>query len=64
VERVLQVHESSKDADVADRAYYASLSPAERLEIALDLIQRYRESLGEAAQRFERVCRVIELSQS
>jgi hypothetical protein len=62
VERVVRVFDNFADADDADEAYYASLSPAERLDILLDLIEYYRGSLGQAAERFERVCRVTELS--
>jgi hypothetical protein len=64
VERHAQTFDSLAAADEADRVYYAALQPAERLEILLDLILRYRESLGEAADRFERVHRVVELSRS
>jgi hypothetical protein len=38
------------------------LTPAERIDILLGIIEHYRSSLGEAAERFERVCRVTELS--
>lgn len=61
---VVAVFDSFEDADRADVEYYAALRPEERLEILFDLIARHRESLGEAAQRFERVHRVIELAQS
>ena len=64
VERVVRRFDSFEDAEQAEAEYYAGLSPTERLEILLDLIARYRESLGEAAERFERVHRIIELSQS
>lgn len=63
MERVAQIFRSFKDADRADEDYYASLSPQERLDIQLALIERYRSSLGQAAKRFERVHRVIERSQ-
>ena len=64
MERVAQVFTSFADADRADDDYYAALTPSERLDILLELIERYRSSLGQPAQRFERVYRVIELSQS
>ena len=59
---VLRVFSSFREAEEADRAFYASLSPQERLEMLLDLVARQRESMGEAAQRLERVYRVVELS--
>jgi len=62
MERVAQIFRSFKDADRADEDYYASLSPQQRLDIQLALIERYRSSLGETAKRFERVHRVIERS--
>lgn len=64
VAKVVHVYDSLAAADEAERAYYASLTPAQRLDILLDIILRYRESLGETASRFERVHRVVELSES
>jgi hypothetical protein len=64
VNKAVRVFESHADADRADREFYASLSPAERLDILLDLVATYQESVGEAAKGFERVHRIIELSQS
>lgn len=51
-------------AEKAEREYYAALTPQERLDLLLELIRRHQESLGEAAKGFERVYRVVELSQS
>jgi hypothetical protein len=56
------VFSSFEEADRADVEYYAALSPEERLSVLLDLVSRYRESLGEAAEGFERVHRVVELA--
>jgi hypothetical protein len=64
MKRELRVFRTFADADRADDAYYASLSPQERVDLLLDLIARYQESLGEAASRLERVCRVVPLAQS
>ncbi|PYS42877.1 MAG: hypothetical protein DMG14_02580 [Acidobacteria bacterium] len=55
--------DSLAEADEADHQYYASLTPEERLDILLELIDAYRSSYGEAAERFERVYRIDELSQ-
>ena len=62
--RTARVFTSFEAAEQADVEYYASLTPEECLDIQLDIIAAYRESMGEAAEGFERVCRVIELSQS
>lgn len=64
MDRNLQVFQSFEDADRAEADYYTSLRPTERVDILLDLVANYRKGLGEAAERFERVCRVVELSQS
>ena len=52
---------SLEAADQAEDEYYASLTPAERMAILLELIARTNESLGEPAQGLERVCRVTQL---
>ena len=64
MEKVLTVFRSFEEADRADDEYYASLTPQQRVDLLLDLIAAHRESLGEAGQRFERVYRVVELSES
>lgn len=61
---VLSKFTSFEDADLADELYYAKLTPQARVDILLDLIAGYRESLGEIAEGFERVYRIIKLSQS
>ena len=61
MDKVLQVFQSFEEADEADASYYAELTPQECVDILLDLVKSYRESLGEAAAGFERVCRVDEL---
>lgn len=62
MERILNVFHSFDDADRADDEYYARLSPQQRLDLLLELIERHRRSLGNAAERFERVTRVVTLS--
>jgi hypothetical protein len=61
MERVIETFEDHESADEADRRYYGSLTPQERVDLVLELMQRYRESYGEAGNRLERVCRVTEL---
>lgn len=64
MDRVIQVFRSFTDAEEADEAYYAALSPQERVDVLLDLVASYRESLGEAAEGFARIYRVVELAHS
>lgn len=56
LERVLTVS-TPQEADEADRAYYASLTPEERLDIQADLMRRYYGP----PSRLERVLTVAEL---
>ena len=62
MERVVRVYFSHEAAAAADRAADAAMLPQDRLDLALDLAARYREGLGEVADRFERVCRIVALS--
>ncbi len=62
MERVAQVFHSFEEAERADDEYYAKLSPQERLDILLELIDQHRSSLGEPEERFERVYRIAKLS--
>ncbi|MBV9493402.1 MAG: hypothetical protein JOZ54_04100 [Acidobacteria bacterium] len=64
MDRTIRLFSSFEDAERADDQFYARLTPAERLDILLELIERHRGALGEAASRFERVHRIVELSQS
>jgi hypothetical protein len=57
----IRVFGSFKESDEADRAYYWSLTPAERLDILFELIRRFSEGTGEDDQRLERVHRIVEL---
>ena len=63
MERKVRVFKSFEEAERADAEYYASLTPKERVDILLDLVENYRRSLG-AADRFERVCRITDLQES
>jgi len=51
MERVVRVFDSHAEAAAADRAFYRSLSPQERLNPLLELAARHREGFGEAATR-------------
>ena len=62
VDRTVQVFRSFDDAERADDQFYADLTPEERLDMLLELVERQRSALGEAAERFERVHSLTELS--
>jgi hypothetical protein len=64
VERVARKFRSFEEADQADDQFYADLTPEERLDVLLELVERYRGTLGETADRFERVHRIVELERS
>ena len=50
-----------EEAEAADRAYYRSLTPSERLAIMIDLI--YPEGSDAASTGFERVYRIVKLGE-
>ena len=54
---------SFDEADKAEDEFYAELTPKERLDILLELVERHRSALGKAANRLERVHRIVELAQ-
>jgi hypothetical protein len=59
VEREFAVFHSFENAERADRAYYRSLTPSERVDILLELISRWQTD--ETAKGFERVYRIAKL---
>ena len=62
MEKVVRLSRSFEEADQADDEFYACLTPEQRLDMLLELLERHRRTLGEAAERFERVYRFTELS--
>lgn len=55
-----RVFSSFEEAEAADREFYLSLSPAERLDILLLLRDQCSPYSDELTRGFERVCRIIE----
>jgi hypothetical protein len=62
VEKKVRVFGSFEEADEADARRDASLSPAERVKIAIEL--RDRRHPDAAGQGVARVCRITELERS
>lgn len=60
MEKVVRKFASFQEAEQADRDYYRSLTPEERLEIAFELWWRYYCPGEQNPPRLERVCRVIQ----
>ena len=58
--KTVRKFDSYAAADAANRAFYQSLTPEQRLEILFELVHQYREGFDEAARRFQRVYRIIE----
>ena len=56
MEKVVRVFKSAKEAHEADLAYYRSLTPQQRLELAFQIYDDYYDA---SAQRLDRVCRVL-----
>ena len=62
MEKVLQVFNSFAEAEEADRKYYESLTPAQRIEILLVLRNRIKLNDDEPRGRLKRVYRIIKRS--
>ena len=61
MEKVARKFRSFAEADKADREFYQSLLPEQRLEMLCELIATSYPD--EIKQRLERVCRVIKLQE-
>lgn len=57
----VQKFNSHQEADKADREYYRSLTPQQRLDLLLELVETYSDA---PPQGFERVYRIIKLERS
>lgn len=56
----LRVFSSFEEAEAADKEYYHSLSPAQRMEILFILRDQYSPYDDEFTYGFKRVCRIVE----
>lgn len=62
MKRVVAKFSSHQEAEQADREYYRSLTPQQRLDILLELIESSRKEDDAASERFERVYRIVKLA--
>ena len=60
MERKVQIFKSFAEAKEADKKYYHSLTPAQRIQILLLL--RYQYYGDELNNKFVRVCRIVKRS--
>lgn len=58
---MVQKFANHEDAAKSDVLYYRELTPAQRLEILLELIDRFRRDNNAPADRLERVYRIVKL---
>jgi uncharacterized protein YdeI (YjbR/CyaY-like superfamily) len=61
MEKVCRIFHTFAEAEQADREYYSSLTPEQRLEILFGLVAAQHPHGTE--QRLERVCRIIKLQE-
>ena len=62
MERKIQIFKSFAEAKEADKKYYHSLTPAQRIEIMLRLRNQYRPYGDELTEKFVRVLSIVKLS--
>jgi hypothetical protein len=62
MKRTVANFSSHREAGEATLAYYRSLSPQQRLDILLELIDSSRKQGDAASERLERVYRISKLS--
>ena len=62
MDRVVAKFSSFQEAERADREYYRSLTPQQRLDLLLELNEAFRKEGDAASERLERVYRIVKLS--
>ena len=60
--KTIEVFKSFAEAEEADKKYYRSLSPSQRIALLLVLRNEYRPYSNELTEGFKRVYRVIKRS--
>jgi hypothetical protein len=64
MEPVVRVFRSHQQADEADREFYASLTPEQRVDIVLQLQNMLRDPNDPASERLAPVYRIVPLERS
>lgn len=60
MEKVARIFRSFEEAEEADRRFYASLTPQQRLDMMIELLDFRGFDSNGASQRLERVYRVVQ----
>lgn len=63
LDRTVAKFSSHEEAAKADLEYYRSLTPQQRVDILLELMENLRKEGDAASEGFERVYRIVKLSQ-
>ena len=63
MKRTVRKFSSFRESERADREYYYSLTPEQRIDILLELVARYRKEHSDAPEGFKRVCRIVKLGE-
>jgi hypothetical protein len=62
MDKTIQVFNSFEEAEKANKEYYRSLTPSQRIERLLMLRDQFRPYSNELTEGFKRVYRIIERS--
>jgi hypothetical protein len=63
MDRTVAKFSSHEEAEKANREYYRSLTPQQRLEILFELVAQAHPENDASIRQFERVCRIVKFSQ-
>jgi len=63
MKKVVRKFNSHKEAYAADRQFYLSLTPEQRLDILFEIVATHEEGLDEAQKGFQRVYRIVKLGE-
>ena len=62
MERKVKIYKSFAEAEEADKKYYHSLTPSQRIDLVLRLRNQYRPYGDERSENFVRVWSIVKLS--
>jgi len=62
LDRTVAKFSSHEEAAQADREYYLRLTPQQRVDLVIEMMENFRKEGDAATERFERVYRIVKLS--